>query len=146
MPAPESWPYIAAGITLHLCYQLFLLVAYRDGDLTQVYPIARGSAPLLVAGVSVLWLGTDLGSMELLAVLVIATGIMSLSLVRQKDGLRNRRAAMLALATGAFTGDASLSVIGALAADVMAEAIVRAVKAARGIGGYPSVSDLAAGR
>ena len=53
---------------------------------------------------------------------------------------------VFSLATGAFTGEASLAVIGALAADVMAEAIVRAVKAARGIPGYPSVSDLAAGR
>lgn len=53
---------------------------------------------------------------------------------------------VFSLATGTFTGEASLTLIGALAADVMAEAIVRAVKAARGIPGYPSVSDLSAGR
>ena len=53
---------------------------------------------------------------------------------------------VFSLATGTFTGEASLTVIGALAADVMAEAIVRAVRAARGIPGYPSVSDLADGR
>lgn len=53
---------------------------------------------------------------------------------------------VFSLATGTFTGEASLMVIGALAADVMAEAIVGAVRAARGIPGYPSASDLADGR
>ena len=50
---------------------------------------------------------------------------------------------VFSLATGAFEGEASLAVVGALAADVMAEAIVRGVKAATGIPGYPAVSDLA---
>ena len=53
---------------------------------------------------------------------------------------------VFSLANGTFTGEASLTVIGALAADVMAEAIVRAVKAAAGIPGYPSASDLTDGR
>ena len=53
---------------------------------------------------------------------------------------------VFSLATGAFEGVASLAVIGAVAADVMAEAIVRGVRAAAGIPGYPAVSDLAGGR
>ena len=53
---------------------------------------------------------------------------------------------VFSLATGAFEGEASLAVIGAIAGDVMAEAIVRGVKAAAGIPGYPAVSDLADGR
>lgn len=53
---------------------------------------------------------------------------------------------VFSLATGAFGGEASLAVVGALAADVMAEAIVRGVKAAAGVPGYPAVSDLADGR
>ena len=53
---------------------------------------------------------------------------------------------VFSLATGAFEGEASLAVIGALAADVMAEAIVRGVTAAAGIPGYPAASDLADGR
>lgn len=107
-PAPESWPYLAAGIALHFGYQLFLMMSYRIGDLTQVYPIARGTAPMLVAGVSVVFLGVELSSGELLAVLLIGTGIMSLSLVRQKDGLRNGRAAAMAFATGCFIAGYSL--------------------------------------
>jgi len=108
VPAIESWPYLAGGIALHLGYQLFLLSSYRIGDLTQVYPIARGTAPMLVAGVSVVFLGVELSSGELTAVLMIGAGIMSLSLVRQKDGLRNGRAAAMAFATGCFIAGYSL--------------------------------------
>lgn len=43
-PAQSSWPCIVAGACLHSGYQLFLLAPYRIGDLTQVYPIARGTA------------------------------------------------------------------------------------------------------
>jgi drug/metabolite transporter (DMT)-like permease len=107
-PAPESWPWLAIGIALHFGYQFFLLLAYRAGDLTQVYPIARGSAPLIVAAVSLGFLGVALAPLELLAVLVIGAGIMSLSLVRRQDGLRNPRAAALALTTGGFIAAYSL--------------------------------------
>ncbi len=107
-PATASWPYLIVGIGLHVGYQLFLLYSYRVGDLTQVYPIARGSAPLLVAGVSVLFLGVQLSSLEILAILLIGAGIMSMSLVRQADGQRNLKAASLALCTGFFIAGYSL--------------------------------------
>jgi drug/metabolite transporter (DMT)-like permease len=108
IPAIQSWPWLAAGIVLHLGYQFFLLASYRIGDLTQVYPIARGTAPLLVAAVSILFLGVELSPAELLAIAVIGIGIMSLSLVRQSDGLRNGRAAAMAFATGCFIASYSL--------------------------------------
>jgi len=100
VPAKESWPYLAASVLLHAGYHLILLLSYRVGDLTQVYPIARGTAPLLVAGVSVVFLGVNLTSLELFAVLLIAAGIISISLVRRRDGLRNLNAAGLAFLTG----------------------------------------------
>jgi drug/metabolite transporter (DMT)-like permease len=51
VPAPraEALPYLAASAGFHFLYQIFLLYAYRFGDLSLVYPIARGTAPLLVA-------------------------------------------------------------------------------------------------
>ena len=107
-PAPESWPYLLVGMFLHTGYQLFLLAAYRIGDLTQVYPIARGTAPLLVAGVSTVFLGVELAPIEIIAVLTIAAGILSLSLVRQRDGLRNGKASLLAFTTGCFIASYSL--------------------------------------
>ncbi|MEM7523748.1 MAG: DMT family transporter [Pseudomonadota bacterium] len=107
-PDPASYPYIAGGVALHMGYQLFLLRSYETGDLTQVYPIARGSAPLIVALVSVLFLGAALSGMELLAIAVIGAGVVSLALVRRADGLANRHAAMLALITGGFIAGYSL--------------------------------------
>ena len=113
-PARESWPYIGFGIVLHTFYQLFLIRAYRIGDFTQVYPIARGSAPLLVAVASILFLGVTLQPLEIMSILTIGIGILSMSLVRQSDGQRNTRAAGLALATGGFL--ASYSVVDGLGA------------------------------
>lgn len=107
-PDPASWPWLAGGIALHVGYQLFLLRAYAIGDLTQVYPIARGSAPLIVALVSVTVMGVALSKLELAAVGLIACGIMSLALVRRGDGLRNPRAAAVALGTGCFIAGYSL--------------------------------------
>ncbi len=108
MPAIESLPFILGGALLHTGYQIFLLAAYRAGDLSQVYPLARGAAPLIVAGISAAFLGTALSGVEVLAVSTIGIGIMSLSLVRQNDGLYNGRAAGFALTTGCFIASYSL--------------------------------------
>jgi len=108
LPAAPSLPYLIAGIVLHAGYQLFLFQSYQKGDLTQVYPIARGSAPLIVALVSVVFLGVHLSPVELLAVTIIGAGILSLALVRRADGMRNGGAAMLALVTGCFIASYSL--------------------------------------
>lgn len=107
-PAFESMPYLAAGILLHFGYQLFLLKSYETGDLTQVYPIARGSAPLIVALFSVTILGVQLDAIQVLAILVIGGGIISLALVRQENGQKNSQAARLALTTGLFIASYSL--------------------------------------
>lgn len=108
LPAVESLPYLAVGILLHVGYQLFLLQSYRMGDLTQVYPIARGSAPLMVALFSVAVLKVDLTPLELVAIAVIGAGILSLTLVRHADGQRHGNAALLALMTGCFIAAYSL--------------------------------------
>lgn len=109
-PAPDaaSWPYIGAATLIHVVYQLSLTLSYRVGELTQVYPIARGSAPIVVAVVSVVFLGVELSGLELLAVLAIAGGILSLGLVRHADGRRNARAGLLALLTGCLIAAYSL--------------------------------------
>jgi drug/metabolite transporter (DMT)-like permease len=108
LPRLESLPYLFSGVVLHVGYQLFLMGSYRVGDLSQVYPLARGSAPLIVAGVSVALLGTPLTRIELAAVATIATGIMSLALAGCRDGQRNLRASSLALITGGFIASYSL--------------------------------------
>ena len=107
-PAPESWALLLTGMALHLGYQITLAMAYRVGDLSQVYPIARGVAPLLVAAISVAFLGVHLVLPELIGITIIGAGILSLALVRKSDGLRNPVAAALALLTGCFIAAYSL--------------------------------------
>ncbi|MCH2078438.1 MAG: DMT family transporter [Rhodobacteraceae bacterium] len=107
-PSGETWPYIAAGVALHMGYQLFLIQSYKHGDLTQVYPIARGVAPLIVTVVSLLALGVALSSLQVAAVACIAVGIISLGLLRSSNGVRNPRAVFYALGTGVFIASYSL--------------------------------------
>lgn len=110
VPTPEaaSLPFMVGGVALHVGYQIFLMRSYESGDLTQVYPIARGSAPLMVALFSVLVLGVHLEQAEVLAVAIIGIGILSLAVVRRSDGRRNPNAAALALTTGLFIASYSL--------------------------------------
>src|SRR5260221_7427838 len=49
VPAPAIWPYLFASAVLGAGYMVFLNWAYRIGDLSHVYPFARGIAPLIVA-------------------------------------------------------------------------------------------------
>ena len=101
-PSATCIPYMIVSTLLHQGYQLFLLWSYRAGDLSQVYPIARGTAPMVVTAVSVLVLGEHLTPTQLAAVMLIGCGIMSLLVVRGHDGLRNPKAAQLALVTSGF--------------------------------------------
>ncbi|MDP1882629.1 MAG: DMT family transporter [Bradyrhizobium sp.] len=108
LPDAASFPYIVGGAALHVGYQLFLLWAYRHGDLTQVYPIARGTAPLIVAACSVLIFRETLSTLQLIGITTIGCGIMSLVLVRGSQGLHNPRGAALALITGCFVAGYSM--------------------------------------
>jgi multidrug transporter EmrE-like cation transporter len=80
LPAPASWPYLAASLAIHLLYYIALAEAYRTGDLGQVYPIARGSAPLMTAIGSALLLGEALGLLGWTGVVVLTSGVALLSL------------------------------------------------------------------
>lgn len=94
-------PWIISGVALHLGYQLFLIARYRAGDLTLVYPLARGSTPILVTAVSVIFLDISFSATELLGVLFITLGLVSLSLVRRGDGMRHPKAVGLRYAQAA---------------------------------------------
>jgi hypothetical protein len=53
VPAAEAWPFLVASAVVNVGYMLFLAQAYRAGDLSHVYPLARGVAPIIVAGISI---------------------------------------------------------------------------------------------
>ncbi len=79
LPNAAAWPYIAASLALHMIYYLSLGAAYREGDLSQVYPIARGTAPLITALGSALFIGEALNPAGSAGVAVLACGILLLS-------------------------------------------------------------------
>jgi drug/metabolite transporter (DMT)-like permease len=72
----EAWPYIAASAALELAYFAFLAAAYERADLSFVYPIARGAAPVLVLAVSVAALGAAVSAGEAAGVVAIAAGVL----------------------------------------------------------------------
>jgi drug/metabolite transporter (DMT)-like permease len=72
-PAAVPWV-IAAGCT-HFAYKFFLTYAYDRGDLSRVYPIARGAAPMIVAVFGAAFLADAVTGQEYLAIAVLAAGI-----------------------------------------------------------------------
>lgn len=82
LPAHPAWAYILLSASLQVCYSLFLVAAYRHGELGQVYPIVRGSVPLLVTLSGALIAHQNPTTQQMLGVALIAAGIMSLSLGR----------------------------------------------------------------
>ena len=66
LPSIESIPYIVLSAILHNGYQWCLLSAYRFGDYIRVYPTARGTSPILVAIISLVFFGVVLSNFELL--------------------------------------------------------------------------------
>src|SRR4051812_15882499 len=69
------WPYLAASATLEIAYFALLAAAYDMGELSVIYPVARGSAPLLVALFSVVFLGVALHALPVVGVVLVAPGI-----------------------------------------------------------------------
>ena len=80
LPRVEAWPYIAGSLAVHLVYYTALAEAYKTGDLGLVYPIARGSAPLMTAVGAYLIADQNLGPMGWLGVAVLASGVLVLSM------------------------------------------------------------------
>ncbi|HEX4735344.1 MAG TPA: EamA family transporter [Thermoleophilaceae bacterium] len=91
------WPYLAASAALELAYFALLAAAYDRGELSVVYPIARGSAPVLVAIFSVLFLGIALHALTVTGVLLVAGGVL---LVRGVTPLQAGDSTAFALAIG----------------------------------------------
>ncbi|HEX3701068.1 MAG TPA: EamA family transporter [Phenylobacterium sp.] len=97
-PAPASWPYICGSAAVQIGYALFLVRAYRVGLLAQVYPIARGTAPLLVTLGAALVAGEQLAPLSLMGVVLVCSGIVAIAL---GHGRPDGRSTLAAVACGA---------------------------------------------
>jgi hypothetical protein len=94
LPAAGAWPYLIVSALVHYLYYAVLVAAYRHGDLSLAYPIARGSAPVLVAlGALSMW--------KWAGVLTVSAGIMSLATPgRGRAGDGELKAIAFAVLTG----------------------------------------------
>ncbi|MCC7272681.1 MAG: EamA family transporter [Alphaproteobacteria bacterium] len=98
-PAPDAWPWLAASVAIHVVYVVGLVGAYRHGDLSRVYPLARGCGPLLVALVAGRLVGEHLSNLQAAGLVLASLGIVGLALEPGALGV-GRRATGWALLTG----------------------------------------------
>tara|TARA_B100000029_G_scaffold131644_1_gene125416 strand:- start:1339 stop:2181 length:843 start_codon:yes stop_codon:yes gene_type:complete len=109
LPAPsiDCIPYIIASALIHQGYQWYLLSSYKIGELTKVYPIARGFGPFVVTLVSIFFLGLEINNFIVLSICLISFGIMFLGIFDQTK-LNNFKVIQYSLFTGFFIGLYSL--------------------------------------
>lgn len=118
LPDSAALPWLAAAAVFKQAYYVVSSLSYRRGDLSQLYPLARGSAPVIVAVFSLLFIGEGLGVLGWIGLLVTTLGLTSVGLsggrpipvsdVGTLSSAINRDTVVLALATGAIIAAYSL--------------------------------------
>jgi multidrug transporter EmrE-like cation transporter len=99
-PAVESWPYLAASVFVHVAYFSFVALAYRDADLSFVYPLMRGSAPALSAVVVAFLVHESPSPIGWVGVLLVSAGILLLAGDSWRSGSLRLAPTAVALANG----------------------------------------------
>jgi drug/metabolite transporter (DMT)-like permease len=79
MPTSPAWPWLIASVVIHLVYFAALIESYRTGDLGLVYPIARGSAPLMTATATTIFIGEKLSLVGWSGIVALVAGVILLS-------------------------------------------------------------------
>jgi drug/metabolite transporter (DMT)-like permease len=100
VPTVASWPCLGASAALHVAYNLLLMRCYRLGEFGQVYPLARGTSPWLVAVGAAVLLGEQLSVVRLVGVVTISLGLGALVLVGGVPPRSARPAIVAAVLTG----------------------------------------------
>ncbi len=89
LPLSACWPYLLASIVIHVFYNLLLMRSYRYGEFGQVYPLARGTSPLVVTVLAAVFAAERPSAAQVAGVLVVSCGLALLVLA----GRTRRRAA-----------------------------------------------------
>jgi len=107
LPTVESIPYIILSALIHQGYQWYLISAYKIGDLSKVYPIARGTGPIIATLISIGFLGVLITKFQIISIVFISLGIILLGLLGESSQ-KNKKAIFYSLMTGFFIGFYSL--------------------------------------
>lgn len=106
VPARPSWPWIATSVALHVVYSALLARSYELGDFNQVYPLARGTGPLIVAFVAAVGLGERLSIAQFAGIAAVCGGLGTLAFaggVSHKQGRAIRAALLTGVSIAAYT-------------------------------------------
>jgi drug/metabolite transporter (DMT)-like permease len=121
LPQGEVWFWVIGSGILHSAYKFFLAFAYEHGDLSRVYPIARGAAPMIVMLVSLLFLSDVISGYESLGIALLGIGILMMARGVFTDG-ESRRLVPLALCSAMAT--AAYSLVDGMGARVAGDAVM----------------------
>ncbi len=119
-PEPRIWLWIAASGLIRAAYLLFLGHAYEHGDLSRVYPIARGAAPLFVLLVGGFFLSDRLSRPEMAGIVILGIGIL---LMAQGVFSSGESVRLVPLAIGSAMATASYSIVDGIGARLMGDGI-----------------------
>lgn len=119
-PDASVWMWIFASGVIRTIYYLALGYAYEHGDLSRVYPVARGAAPIFLLLVGPFFLGDHLSGMEQIGVLVLGGGILMMARGVFTDGESKR---LLPFALASATATASYSMTDGTGARLMQDAV-----------------------
>jgi drug/metabolite transporter (DMT)-like permease len=100
LPAEASWPYIAGSALIHIAYYLLMVNAYRTGDLSLVYPLMRGTAPVITAVLGIVLLQEWPSPVSWAGIALISLGVFAIAL-RTVDHRPSTAAVGFALANAA---------------------------------------------
>lgn len=123
-----EWAFVTASAVLHVFYFVILLRGYRVADLTVVYPLARGSGPLISSLVAITFLGEELSTLGaagiagvVLGVFLIAGGPRMIAAIRQGESSEAKARVLSGLYYGLLTGlfIAAYTVVDSYAVKVM---------------------------
>ena len=103
MPSFKSLPYIITSAFIHQGYNWFLLKSYNLGDLTKVYPIARGFGPIIATIISIFFLGLLISKASVISISLVCVGIITIGLFGYKV-INNLKIVKYSLITGFFIG------------------------------------------
>jgi drug/metabolite transporter (DMT)-like permease len=109
LPAPASRPYLIASVVVHVFYCLFLMRTYKYGDFGQVYPIARGTSPLVVTVLSAVFVGERPSPAGLAGIVIVSAGLATLAFggireAARREAARREAARRSAIAAAVATG------------------------------------------
>ena len=99
-PLAACWPYLLGSVFIHVFYNLLLMRSYRYGDFGQVYPLARGTSPLVVTGLAAAFAAERPSLAQVFGVLVVSCGLAVLVFAGRATSAPGRAALIAASATG----------------------------------------------